>query len=179
MKDLIETIEYKGYDIEIGYDDLCESPIKDEYCSLPDFVTWHRHYELGNMKFADKESFLNFAKTNKCRIYPLYLYDHSGLTISLSPFSCPWDSGQVGWVMLQSKKVREWFGVKRLSKKIWNLAEESVKVTVEMYDDYLRGNCYWYQVLKDGDVVDSCGGFIGDTKEVIESAQAVIDDIGE
>jgi hypothetical protein len=31
-------------------------------------------------------------------ILPLYLYDHGGITISCSPFSCPWDSGQVGWI---------------------------------------------------------------------------------
>ena len=27
---------------------------------------------------------------------PLYLFDHSGITMNTSGFSCPWDSGQVG-----------------------------------------------------------------------------------
>lgn len=31
-------------------------------------------------------------------ILPLYLYDHGGITIKTNPFSCPWDSGQVGWI---------------------------------------------------------------------------------
>ena len=29
---------------------------------------------------------------------PLYLFDHSGITMNTSGFSCPWDSGQVGWI---------------------------------------------------------------------------------
>ena len=31
-------------------------------------------------------------------ILPLYLYDHSGITMNTCGFSCPWDSGQVGWI---------------------------------------------------------------------------------
>ena len=36
-------------------------------------------------------------------ILPLYLYDHSGITMSTGPFSCPWDSGQVGWIYASKK----------------------------------------------------------------------------
>ena len=31
-------------------------------------------------------------------ILPLYLYDHGEITMSTGRFSCPWDSGQVGWI---------------------------------------------------------------------------------
>jgi len=37
-------------------------------------------------------------------ILPLYLYDHSGITMSTSVFSCPWDSGQVGWIYASKQK---------------------------------------------------------------------------
>lgn len=41
---------------------------------------------------------------DKYIILPLYLYDHSGITMSTSVFSCPWDSGQVGWIYASKQK---------------------------------------------------------------------------
>jgi len=38
---------------------------------------------------------------------PLYLYDHSGITMSTGKFSCPWDSGQVGWIYCTIEKAME------------------------------------------------------------------------
>ena len=38
-------------------------------------------------------------------ILPLYLYDHSGLSMNTSGFSCPWDSGQVGWIYCNNEKA--------------------------------------------------------------------------
>ncbi len=40
-------------------------------------------------------------------ILPLYLYDHSGITMSTGAFSCRWDSGQVGWIYAEKKKFIE------------------------------------------------------------------------
>ncbi|SNS23209.1 hypothetical protein SAMN05446037_1006135 [Anaerovirgula multivorans] len=40
-------------------------------------------------------------------ILPLYLYDHSGITMSSSPFSCQWDSVQVGWIFCTKERFRE------------------------------------------------------------------------
>lgn len=45
--------------------------------------------------------------TDKYVILPLYLYDHSGITISTVPFSCPWDSGQVGWIYAPKDTFRK------------------------------------------------------------------------
>jgi hypothetical protein len=44
---------------------------------------------------------------DKVCIKDLYLYDHSGITISTSPFSCGWDSGQVGFIYLTRQKCEE------------------------------------------------------------------------
>lgn len=37
--------------------------------------------------------------SQKFLMLPLYLYDHSGITMNTTGFSCPWDSGQVGWIL--------------------------------------------------------------------------------
>ncbi len=40
---------------------------------------------------------IKMIKTKNC-ILPVYLYDHSGITINTVPYSCRWDSGQIGWI---------------------------------------------------------------------------------
>ena len=42
--------------------------------------------------------------STKIIILPLYLYDHSGISMKTTPFSCQWDSGQVGWIYVEKKK---------------------------------------------------------------------------
>ena len=37
----------------------------------------------------------------------LYMYEHSGITISTSKFNCQWDSGQIGFVYVEKKTIRE------------------------------------------------------------------------
>lgn len=112
-------------------------------------------------------------------ILPLYLYDHSGLSMSVGAFSCPWDSGQVG-VIFDTAESREYLGCDKLSDddiKAGLIAE------VEEYDKYLRGEIYNVSVERVdtseldepideltpnelaeliGDTIDSCGGFLGD-----------------
>lgn len=81
-------------------------------------------------------------------IMPLYLYDHSGLTISTGSFSCPWDSGQVGWIYCTEEQVqKEWGG--DVDK-----AREYLEGEVETYDQYLTGQIYGY-VVED----ESCWGY--------------------
>ena len=81
---------------------------------------------------------------------PLYLYDHSGLSMSVRPFSCRFDSGQVGWIY-----------VSRESKGYDDLTA-GLTAEVENYNQYLTGDV-WYYLIEDanGDVIDSCSGFFG------------------
>jgi hypothetical protein len=91
---------------------------------------------------------------------PLYLYDHSRITISHGSFGCPWDSGQVGWHYITKKTLQdEWGGDEAL-------AERYMRATLEEYDQYLRGNCWGFNIEGPG-VDDSCWGFIGDELEKI------------
>ena len=46
---------------------------------------------------------------------------------------------------------------KRLEQAVSHLESE-----VSMYDEYLRGNVYWFNIIdSDGEDVDSCGGYYG------------------
>lgn len=95
-------------------------------------------------------------------ILPLYLYDHSGITISTAPFGCPWDSGQVGYIYASLDDMRREFSCKRVTAKHRAQAEKQLRQEVETYDQYLTGDVYGYVVTdENGDETDSCWGMFG------------------
>jgi hypothetical protein len=136
------------------YNDV--NPRKD-WDNFGTMVCWHDRYELGDEQprcqpvdyFEDGEPLVKL---------PLYLYDHSGITMSTGPFSCPWDSGQVGWIFATADDVtREFGGVDDETRaKVVACLQAEVKI----YDQYLRGAVWGYSY---GD--DSCCGFFGDELE--------------
>jgi hypothetical protein len=92
-------------------------------------------------------------------ILPLYLYDHSGLTMSTSAFSCPWDSGQVGVIYMDLAKIVEHWGEVEDPIKT---ATDCLVSEVKEYDQYLTGDVYGYIIEdEDGEDLDSCWGFYG------------------
>ncbi len=110
MSEPYKTISYKGFTIEIHFDNDPLNPIKD-WDMLGKFVCWHNRYDLGNCKdFAEPDKFHEFIKREKPFVLPLYMYEHSGITISTSnagyPFDDRWDSGQLGYVFVTREDVR-------------------------------------------------------------------------
>lgn len=79
---------------------------------------------------------------------PLYLYDHSGITMSTSSFSCRWDSGQVGFIYVSKETVRKEYGWSRFTKDRVERIEAYLKGEVETYDHYLTGEVYGYTLEK-------------------------------
>jgi hypothetical protein len=134
------------------------------------------------MTLDECEDYLEDSK--KLVILPIYLYDHSGLTINTVGFHCPWDSGQVGWIYatvdeaLKQKlgyqsKNGKFYSYKRNTPALRKTMREILLAEVETYDEYLRGEVYGYKCIKleecgkcghvDEVEVDSCFGFYGDT----------------
>jgi hypothetical protein len=95
---------------------------------------------------------------------PLYLYDHSGITMNTGGFGCPWDSGCVGLIVCDKETVDREFNGDR------DKAADALRAEVKAYDDYISGNVYvlyaeervndgeWYG---EWDCVDSVGGIEG------------------
>lgn len=121
---------------------------------------WFEHRWLG-----DNCAKLLDAISGKTVILPLYLYDHSGITMNTTGFHCPWDSGQVGFIHVSLEDVRSEYGVQRVSGKLRRTIEDTLRAEVGAYDDYLTGNIYGFVIERDGDHVDSCWGFFGDYEE--------------
>lgn len=126
-------------------------------------------------------------------VLPLYLYDHSGITMNTSGFSCPWDSGQVGYIYATRQVILDEFGKKRLTKKLKEDAERILRDEVAAYDNFLTGNIHRYSVEvirhfvaceccgKEGQETvyeDSCGGFYGDVDHVVDEVNQSLEKFG-
>jgi len=92
---------------------------------------------------------------------PVYAYVHSGATISTSSFSCPWDSGQSGYVYCTREEAIAELGKKSLTKRTKEQALELLEDTVKVFDMYLQGDIWGYVIEDDGKELGSCWGFYG------------------
>lgn len=108
-------------------------------------------------------------------ILPLFLYDHSGITMRTSAFSCPWDSGQVGYIVVSLDKVRKEYSSRAVTKAIREKAVKCLEQEVETYSLYLEGGFTGYVVEdEDGENIDSCCGF-DDPDYCIQQAKEAAD----
>ena len=118
----------------------------------------------------------------------LFLYDHSGITMSVGRFSCPWDSGQVGFIIVAKSKARKEWAKPAKNVKEKEHYENYLASEVKEYDMYLTGEVYGFQLYEasilpydenmdddemleaieesdEWEETDSCWGFFGDYKE--------------
>lgn len=176
--------KYRGFTIRIIQDDNCENP-REAWDEASKMVCWHRRYTLGDKhQFLDPEEFREWIKQVPGSIVmDLYLYDHSGISISARSFigraqHAEWDSGQVGYVYMTPDMIRENFCTERITKAIRERAIGLIENEVKVYDDYLRGYVYGYKVEEaDGEEIDSVWGYYGDPDEsgLLEAAWDTID----
>ena len=102
-------------------------------------------------------------------VLPMYLYDHSGITMSVNEFSCPWDSGQVGFIYMTTEKIKEEFSGDEDKAKACLLSE------VKEYDQYLTNDVWGYRIIEDqtDEEMESCWGFFGEDYAEKESKTAL------
>lgn len=152
-------LEYKGFKIEVTQDDLSESP--RDWENLGTMTCFHNGYDLGDKNDLSIDDLEEIAKDKNYISLPLFLYDHSGITMNTTGFSCKWDSGQVGLMYVSLEKVRKEYSVKKVSKKLRAKIIEYLISEVDIYDKFLAGDVYGYIV----DDFGSCSGFYGHNHE--------------
>lgn len=174
---IVEKEEYKGCLIEYHWDECPESP--REWDNLGTIISWHRNYKfeeetnLSPQEWFNRDQIDTDDEGNEIEIVyneeldekfvclPLFLYDHSGLRISTGSFSCPWDSGQVGFIYATKENVKKEYG--DLSEETKKKVIERLECEVKIFDQYLSGDVYEY-IIKDGqtrEILESCSGFYG------------------
>lgn len=186
-----EYLEDCGLTVCIERDDDAPNP-RREFDHVGTMVCWHSRYDLGdeNPDYSCREFFVRLMQEREYDVHgkhvpdeiarerveeyiakhfyvlPLYLYDHSGLSISTGGFACSWDSGQVGWIYMSEDKAR----AECVGDPIGLLKQE-----VHEYDQYLTGDVWGYQIEdENGVTLDSCWGFYGmdDCKSEASAAAA-------
>lgn len=108
---------------------------------------------------------------------PLFLYDHSEITMNTCGYSCRWDSGQVGYIYTDKKTIMETGGMLqnekgnyvKITDRNWKKAAyQWMEGEVEVYDQYLQGEVYGIITEEydtdsdDWEEKDSCWGFFSD-----------------
>ncbi len=166
----IEKITYKGHTINVHFDDNPTDP--REWDNLGVMVCWHRGYKLGDKHdWKEPQDFLDSEEAKEGEVLPLYLYDHSGITMRTSPFSCKWDSGQVGYIYASKDAIVSEYGdaTTKSREKVRGVLESEVA----SYDLFLTGQILGY-VIKGELCNESCWGF-EDKNYMIKEAKNAID----
>lgn len=156
----IETMTKENKRAEIYYDELNDQNPREFYdYGLSRMVCMHRNYLLGDeqLKPSDYDSWDDVEKylvdERKAKvILPLYLYDHSGLSISTGSFNDRWDSGQVGFIYADEDKCIKEFGKDYKYSDVENI----LRSEVEVYDLYLSGQVYGYKIFEKKHNIDRC-----------------------
>lgn len=159
-----------------GYRDMLrwkEGETRQEFWN---YVVQHNIVD-GRMDFVPSEvkQLVADMVSNLYVILPLYLYDHSGITMSTSRFSCPWDSYKVGVIYISLENAaREWsveldWDAEVISnhsadtKTLRQRAIDMLEYEVEVYDQYITGQVYGFIVEdEEGNDLESCWGFFDD-----------------
>ena len=121
--DIVATVPCSVGTVNIVLDTCPESP-REGMDNLGRMVCWHRRYALGDEHdFADPSDFRESVNADAHIIMPVFMYDHSGVALSLKPFHDPWDSGQVGFMYASKARVLKDFGVEVLPFLVITVAE--------------------------------------------------------
>jgi len=202
----------KLYCLHIQTDEEPMNPRRDWENPGTLMACWHRNYDLGD-EISDKEPedfWKRLVRENvpgdeypcadeltiqECmdlmRPYavwlPLWLYDHSGITMSCGarsyPYNDRWDSGQVGWIVTTKEAAIKEIGYTEADWRERSLA--LMEAEVALYDRYLTGDTYGFTLYEadppeqdedapDWNEIDSCWGFYG--SDIF--ANGIADDIG-
>lgn len=162
--------------VKIFVDEDSESP--RDWDNLGEMLCLHRRYSLGDRHQFSADEILELVETDDVIALPLYLYDHSGITMSTGngnwPFHCPWDSGLVGYIYVEKEAVRREWGWKRISPQRYEKILQILRSEVEIYDQYLRGDVYGYRIEdENGEEIDSCWGYFGGIEYLQEELTAM------
>lgn len=186
----VETIETKNFIAEIQYDETPCNP-RTEWDNLCTMIMRGNRYNLGDENhtvdmdecesWEEVEALIRKEYGRDCLMLPIYIYDHSGITISTSPFSCRWDSGRVGTIVVSRATLRKELNWGRVTKERYEKAMGYLEGEVETYNQYLTGDVYGYEIYKkdengdkdENEFDDSCWGYFG-IEHVREDAQSML-----
>jgi hypothetical protein len=183
----VDTATVNGWQIEIVYDEDGAANNPRDWCHGTDLALTHRRYDLpddsgyaGNYDdLAELEAALR-EDHDALYVETVYGYDHSAFVLKArertGQFADRWDSGIAGlayvtranWADTQGT---EWTGSEDDIKR----ASELIKSDIDTYNSWANGEVYGYIITDpvDGETIDSCWGFVGESDYAMEEAKSV------
>jgi hypothetical protein len=146
-------------------------------------ICFHKRYNLGDKHEVDSDAYASWDEMeegirneyNVVAMKPLYLFDHSGITISTRDFNDRWDSGRIGFVIITKDNLKKMCGDTEYTiEQIYDMLEGEV----DTYDKFLRGDVYSYTIYevekcslghKHESVLESCGGYYSEAEARTEA----------
>lgn len=166
--EVVKTDEATGLSAFVAPDQFDHESPRD-WDNTARFVMAHGRYnvpdEIG-VEFDDYGSWREVAamlveEHDALLVVPVYMLDHSGVTVSTGTFACDpqgWDSGQVGLAVILPDRWREMMPDEEFTEK---RGLEVIEGEVKTYAQYLEGDVWIAGVLGS---CEGCG-----SEEVIES----------
>lgn len=160
------------YTYEIAQDRDPMSPRDDD--TLSRIVMFHKKFDFPNEDGYNSNDYegwhelaADIGKNSGTHILPIYMFEHGGIEIKATkgtnPYTCGWDSGQVGFVYTNADLI-EYFGVDE------GMVDDYLIGEVEIYSRYVSGEVYAYHILDENGIeVDYCGGFYDEEYAEIEA----------
>lgn len=170
------VIAYKSNRHQLG-DEKIDDPI-DWLCQKLGFDDLEDYNEQRQTSYQYHDSTLSKLEGEFLDQYialPVYKYEHGGVKLSTGGFSCPWDSGQIGYIYVPEdhmKEVNSWDESFLKGRTREETAHQLLRAEIEMFDQYINGEVYGFRVedvttcpccgQQNFQVLDSMGGFFGD-----------------
>lgn len=112
---------------------------------------------------------------------PISIYDHSGVSIWLGGTAghvdARWDCSTIGFAYVEKCTADKEY-IPTEEYKTWQeWANHVMEAEMDVYDDYVEGNCYGWSIKDENDdAVDSCSGYYGtDYDEEYKECEGIID----
>lgn len=173
----MDTTEYLWYTIEIKIDEYPENP--REWDNMWTLVTAHRNYsgdeELPSDCNSIDEAFemhleWEWLTSDEVYYHKVWLYEHSWVLISTSPFSCRWDSGTWGFIYVSKKKADEEL-CPTDKDELEKIALEYLDNEIKTLNKYYIWDIYKYHI----EHLDEHAGWYESEEEAIAEAKSIID----
>lgn len=185
----VERFTYRGCEIIIENDEHSESP--RDWENLGTMICFRGRCRLGDAHDLLQHQFSGWEDLKRyltevhgpAMFLPIYMYEHGGRELSTEPFSCPWDSGQVGWIFVTGERMRAEYG----ENPDMETVEKALIQEVATYNQWISGDVYGYLVKGPADawcpecghkferkILDSCRGIYGE-ENARRQAKAVVD----
>jgi hypothetical protein len=167
--------------IRLEHDPDTENPLECDRWELRSFINRHSAYtdpdSLFTVETGDYRTIPNLGMRRKLATGTAFLLDYfehgnSRWDIRGTGPSCPWDTSRNAGVLV-------WTGKPEEIGKTYPDRRKYATVTLETYNDWSNGSCYWFSIeTGNGEDLESCGGFIGwgDDSGMKEELQWTIED---